>query len=155
MPRIFKTAEGETSEGLAEEMRVRQTKQYVLLFSMGSQFDHLIVQKLAKLGVFTVVADPASVTADDVRRAAPAGLILSGGPANVSDARPPFDFEILDIGIPVLGICLGFQMWADHVGAHITPAKKREYGVHTFRVVSEDPLFEGVASETPVLESHG
>jgi len=83
MLRIFKEADAETLEELAEEMRVRQVKQFVLLFSMGSQFDHLIVQRLARLGVFAVVADPSSVTAEDVKKATPAGLILSGGAAPV------------------------------------------------------------------------
>src|SRR3990167_8531343 len=113
---IFKSASPETLEEIAEEMRVRQTKHFILLFSMGSQFDHLIVQQLAKLGIFCVVADPARATAEDVEKARPSGIILSGGPANVSDAKPPFDTKIFDLGIPTLGVCLGFQMWANHIG---------------------------------------
>ena len=152
---IFKKATVETLNEIAEEMRVRQTKHFILLFSMGSQFDHLIVQQLGKLGVFAVVADPANVTADDVKKAAPAGIILSGGPASVHDEPPPFDSAIFDLGIPTLGVCLGFQMWAKHAGAKVTPQAKREFGVHTFRVMKDSPLFAGVAQETQVLESHG
>ncbi|OGG57126.1 hypothetical protein A3D71_04560 [Candidatus Kaiserbacteria bacterium RIFCSPHIGHO2_02_FULL_55_20] len=137
-------------------MRVRQTKHFILLFSMGSQFDHLIVQQLAKLGVFAVVADPASVTADDVKKVAPAGIILSGGPVSVAyDEPPPFDNAIFDLGIPTLGVCLGFQMWAKHVGAEVSLQEKREFGVHTFHVKGDSPLFGDVAKETQVLESHG
>ena len=152
---IFKKADADTLEAIQEELRVRKTSKYILLFSMGSQFDHLIVQKLAKLGVYALVADPASVTADDVRGAAPAGIILSGGPASVFDEPPPFDETIFDIGIPTLGVCLGFQMWAKHVGAPVTPHEKREFGVHTFKQNGDDPLFKGVAKETMVLETHG
>lgn len=152
---IFKGAPPEALEELAEEMRVRQTKHFILLFSMGSQFDHLIVQQLSKLGVFCVVADPSSVTADDVKKAAPTGIILSGGPASVHDEPPPFDENIFDLGIPTLGVCLGFQMWAKHVGAPVMPHEKREFGVHTFKIKTDDPLFEGVAKESPVLETHG
>ena len=153
---IFKTASKEALEEIAEEMRVRQTKHFILLFSMGSQFDHLIVQRLAKLGVFAVVADPASVTADDLRKVAPSGIILSGGPVSVAyDEPPPFDSAIFDLGIPTLGVCLGFQMWAKHVGAPVVLQEKREFGVHTFKRVNDDPLFEGVAKETQVLETHG
>jgi len=155
MLRIFKQATKETLEEIAEEMRVRQTKHFILLFSMGSQFDHLIVQQLAKLGVFVVVADPASVKAADVTKAAPAGIILSGGPASTYDEPPPFDAAILDLGIPTLGVCLGFQMWAKHVGAQVTPQEKREFGIHEFRVKSPVPLFFDVMPRTPVLESHG
>ena len=155
MPRIFKTADAETLEGLAEEMNIRQTKHFILLFSMGSQFDHLIVQELAKLGVFAVVADPASVTADDVKKAAPAGIILSGGPASAFNEPPPFDGAILDLGIPTLGVCLGFQVWAAHIGVRVTPQEKREFGVHAFTLTGSDPLFEGISERSQVLESHG
>ena len=155
MPDIFKKATPEALEQIAEEMRVRKTARFILLFSMGSQFDHLIVQKLAKLGVFCVVADPGSVRAEDVKKAAPAGIIVSGGPASVFNEPPPFDSEIFDLGIPTLGICLGFQMWAKHVGASVTPHEKREFGVHTLSIKTDDPLFEGVAKQTKVLETHG
>ena len=155
MPSIFKKASSEALAEIAEEMRVRQTKHFVLLFSMGSQFDHLIVQQLAKLGIFAVVADPSSVKAADVKKANPAGIILSGGPASVHDEPPPFDNAIFDLGIPTLGVCLGFQMWAKHAGAQVTPQAKREFGVHTFRITTDSMLFEGVAKETQVLESHG
>ena len=152
---IFKGATPESLEEIAEEMRVRKTEKFVMLFSMGSQFDHLIVQKLAKLGAFAVVADPSTVTAKDVDKAHPAGIILSGGPASVHDEPPPFDNAIFDLGIPTLGVCLGFQMWAKHAGALVTRHDKREFGVHTFKRIGEDPLFENVATQSPVLESHG
>src|SRR3989344_391993 len=153
---IFNKATKEALEEISEEMRVRQTDKFILLFSMGSQFDHLIVQQLGKLGVFCVVADPASVKAEDVKKAAPAGIILSGGPVSVAyDEPPPFDNRIFDLGIPTLGVCLGFQMWAKHAGAKVTPQAKREFGVHAFRIKGDSPLFDGVAKETQVLESHG
>lgn len=152
---IFKHATDDALAQIAEEMQVRQTKHFILLFSMGSQFDHLIVRELGKLGIFCIVADPASVKAEDVKKAAPAGIIVSGGPASVFNEPPPFDSAIFDIGIPTFGICLGFQMWAKHVGAAVTPQAKREFGVHEFSIQSDDPLFEGVNKHTQVLESHG
>lgn len=155
MLKIFTHATPEAMEEIAEELRVRKTGHFILLFSMGSQFDHLIVQQLARLGVFCLVADPASVTADDVRKAAPAGIILSGGPASVFDEPPPFDNAIFDLGIPTLGVCLGFQMWAKHVGAPVTPHEKREFGVHTFQQKGSDPLFAEIPERSSVLETHG
>jgi GMP synthase (glutamine-hydrolysing) len=152
---IFKSATPEALEQLAEEVRVRKTKHFILLFSMGSQFDHLILQKLSALGFFALLADPSTVTAKDVKKISPAGIILSGGPASVHNEPPPFDASIFDLGIPVLGICLGFQMWAKHVGAPVTPHQKREFGVHTFTRIADDPLFDGVPSESKVLETHG
>ena len=155
MLRIFKTADTETLNEIAEEMRVRKASKFVMLFSMGSQFDHLIVQKIAKLGAFCIVADPETVKAADVKKAKPAGIILSGGPASVESEPPPFDAAIFDLGIPTLGICLGFQMWARHVGAKVPPSEKREFGVHTLTITGDDPLFEGIPRETQVLHSHG
>ncbi len=152
---VFKRATPEALGEIREELRVRKTKHFIILFSMGSQFDHLIVQQLAKLGVFCVVADPASVTVADVKKAAPAGIILSGGPASVFNEPPPFDGKIFDLGIPTLGVCLGFQVWAKHVGAKVTPQAKREFGVHTFRIAKDSGLFSGISHKTQVLESHG
>src|SRR3989344_7697668 len=152
---IFKKATEDALKDLAEELRVRQTRHFIILFSMGSQFDHLIVQQLSKLGVYCLVADPSTVTADDVKKAAPAGIILSGGPASVESEPPPFDENIFDLGIPLLGICLGFQMWAKHVGARVSLAQKREFGVHSFNRTGDDPLFEGINERTQVLQSHG
>ena len=66
----------------------------------------------------------------------------------------PFDAEIFDLGIPTLGICLGFQMWADHIRARVVAGEKREFGVHVLQLVGSDPLFDGV-THVQVLQSHG
>lgn len=141
---------------IAEEMRVRKTSEVFLLFSLGSQFDHLIKQEVEKLGVFCLVADPTRVTADDVRTVKPTGIILSGGPASVHAEPPPFDQTIFDLGVPVLGICLGFQMWAGHIGARVIAAENREFGVHILSVLDrKSVLFRDWPVAAPVLESHG
>lgn len=155
MLKIFTKASGEALAEIREEMRMRRTDKFILLFSMGSQFDHLIVRELAKLGVFCVVADPAEASADDVAKAAPAGIIVSGGPASVESEPPPFDAAIFDLGIPTLGVCLGFQMWAHHLGVRVIPSDTREFGVHTLRLSGDDALFEGVAQDSEVLQTHG
>ncbi len=140
---------------IEEEKRLRKTQEMFILLALGSQFDHLITMNLAKLGVFCLVADPARISAGDINTLAPQGIILSGGPVSVYADPPPFDSAIFTLGIPVLGICLGFQLWAKYVGAIVTPASTREYGVHTLHIHSSSLLFEKVGSETPVLESHG
>lgn len=152
----FRKATPEALEAIREELEVRRSSEVFLLFSMGSQFDHLIYQALAKLGVFCLVADPASVTADDVRRLAPIGIIVSGGPASVHSEPPPFDNAIFDLDIPVLGICLGFQMWAKHAGADVKPGAHQELGVHQMTITGRhSSLLVGVDRVTPVLQSHG
>ncbi len=152
---IFRGATPDALLSLQEELAVRKTDQFILLFSMGSQFDHLIVQHVSRLGVYCLVADPASVKATDVRKIKPSGIILSGGPANVSDERPPFDTKIFDLGIPTLGVCLGFQLWAHHVGCKVVAGEKREFGVHMLTTIGKDPLFAGIKKKTQVLQSHG
>ena len=143
---------------IAEEKKIRRTSEVFLLFSLGSQFDHLIALALGKLGVFCLVADPARVRADDVKRVAPIGIILSGGPVSVYKDPPPFDEKIFDLGIPVLGICLGFQLWAQHVGLSVVKSDKREFGTHVFcvsNIADSSPLFAGCDNTMSVLESHG
>lgn len=145
----------QTLAELQEEMRVRQTREIFLLFSLGSQFDHLIKQALEKLGIFCLVADPASIKASDVSMLKPIGIILSGGPVSVYDQPPPFDAEIFNLGIPVLGICLGFQLWAKHLGIEVTSSEKREFGTHMLTEIKESKLFRDCPKKMLVLESHG
>lgn len=138
-----------------EEKEIRNTDSVFLLFSLGSQFDHLIKQMIEKIGFFCLVADPSRVTARDVKLLAPAGIILSGGPVSVYDNPPKFDSRIFDLKIPVLGICLGFQYWARHIGCKVANSKKREFGTHQFRAMRPSKLFMGCDNKMPVLESHG
>lgn len=141
---------------IKEEMHVRKTSEVFLLFTMGSQFDQLIKMHLDKLGVFCLVADPASVTAEDVRRVAPIGIVISGGPASVHDEPPPFDQEILRLGVPTLGICLGAQMIATELMAKVRPGGQREFGMHELRRDHiRSSLLNGVPHRSPVLLSHG
>ena len=125
-----------------------------MLFALGSQFDHLIKQQMDKLGVFCLVADPSKIRAADVRKLSPIGIILSGGPSSAYE-YPPFDKKIFDLGIPVLGICLGFQMWAYHIGVNVSLSEKREFGSHKFKLMAKSALFDKIPTHSNVLESHG
>src|SRR3989344_5031481 len=154
----FKKATPESLDAIREELRIRHTSEVFLLFAMGSQFDHLIFQALAKLGVYCLVADPASVTVEDVKALWPTGIILSGGPASVHAEPPPFDSGIFDLGIPVLGICLGFQMWAKHIGCDVKEAwgGRKEFGIHTIDMLKTEGILTGIRTVmTEVLQSHG
>ena len=152
----LKKVTDETLSQIAEEYAIRGTQEVFLLFSLGSQFDHLIKQMLEKLGVFCLVADGGEVKAEDVLSLRPKGIILSGGPVSVYKDKILFDAEILNLGIPVLGICLGFQLWARHIGASVSLSSRREFGSHPL-VIHKDgsELFSGCASNKLVLESHG
>lgn len=144
----------EVEKEIVAEKELRHTQEMFLLFAMGSQFDHLIKLALDRLGVYCLVADPSQVKASDVKRLAPTGIIVSGGPSSASD-NPPFDASIYELGTPVLGICLGFQMWAAHHGAKVRPSERREFGRHELRITKDSPLLEGISAGAKVLQSHG
>ncbi|HEY2004035.1 MAG TPA: glutamine-hydrolyzing GMP synthase [Candidatus Saccharimonadia bacterium] len=144
----------ETLSEIESEKQLRHTRELFLLFAMGSQFDHLIKLALDRLGVYCLVADPEQVTAAGVMKLNPTGIIVSGGPSSASD-NPPFDLSVFDLGIPVLGICLGFQMWAAHRGARVGAAAHREFGRHPLKLTVDSPLFAGIQSGSQVLQSHG
>ncbi|MDO8667724.1 MAG: glutamine-hydrolyzing GMP synthase [bacterium] len=156
----FKGATEQALREVDEEKAIRKTGEIFLLFTLGSQFDHLIKLALDRLGVFCLVCDPASVTAEDVKQLNPKGIIISGGPVSVYEEPPPFDGKIFDLGIPVLGICLGFQLWAQHIGAQVRRGEKREFGTHSFSRMdslcgASVRLFANCPKKMPVLESHG
>lgn len=140
---------------IESEKKLRKTSEVFLLFSLGSQFDHLIKMSLDRLGVYCLVADPAQMKVSDVKKIAPIGIVLSGGPASAHSEKPPFDERIFDLGIPTLGICLGFQLWAHHVGMKVHPATEREFGSHTLAIKKREELFKGLGKTTQVLQSHG
>ncbi|HEX7259909.1 MAG TPA: glutamine-hydrolyzing GMP synthase [Candidatus Saccharimonadia bacterium] len=145
----------EVLDEITKEKQLRKTNEVFILFSLGSQFDHLIKQHLEKQGLYCLVADPAHVTAEDIRKLKPLGIILSGGPVSAHSDPPPLDGHIFDLGIPVLGICLGFQVWARHIGTTVAAATKREFGAHLLTVSNPSELFKGLPDTMPVLESHG
>ena len=137
----LKRADQKSLKEIDKEKRIRKTDELFILFSLGSQFDHLIKQNLDKLGVFCLVADPASVNVKDIQKIKPTGILLSGGPVSIYETPPPFDVHFFDLGIPILGICLGFQLWANYIGAKILPASKREFGVYPLKFNSASKLF--------------
>src|SRR5512146_162101 len=87
----------------------------------------------------------------------PRGIILSGGPASLYEAdAPDIAPEVLRVGCPVLGICYGMYVIAQHLGAHSAGARAREYGAATLTIDRPDVLFEGIAErEQRVWMSHG
>jgi GMP synthase (glutamine-hydrolysing) len=156
MLETFRNASERALVEIAKEQAIRQTSELFVPFSLGSQFDHLIKQILAKLGVSCLVADSNSVKVEDVLALKPTGIILSGGPASVYADTPSFDHGIFDLDIPVLGICLGFQLWSKHIGAAVVGSDKREFGKHQVTIHDvTSPLFDGCGSSLVVLQSHG
>ena len=100
----------------------------VVVLDYGGQYSQLIARRVRECGVFSELL-PHHVGAAEVARRAPKGVILSGGPASVyADGAPPLETELLELGIPVLGICYGMQLIALELGGQVQAADVGEFG---------------------------
>jgi GMP synthase (glutamine-hydrolysing) len=127
----------------------------VLILDLGSQYTQLIARRVRELGVYSEIVR-FDISADELRRRAPKGLVLSGGPASVYEHQAPkVDPKLFDLGIPTLGICYGLQLMAESTGGKVGAAPAREYGHTPCTVDTESALFRGVPRETVVWNSHG
>ena len=116
----------------------------ILILDFGSQYTQLIARRVREAHVYCEL-HPFDMDLESIREYAPQGIILSGGPKSIYDAGAPAVEEALfDLGIPVLGICYGMQLLAEHFGGKVVPAGKREYG-HADLVSkgTPGPLFDG------------
>jgi GMP synthase (glutamine-hydrolysing) len=119
----------------------------VLILDFGSQFAQLIARRVRELGVFSLLVAPGTPI-ERIRSLGAKGIILSGGPSSVFDeGAPTCDPAILDLGIPVLGICYGMQLGCRMLGCDVRPAAAREYGRAQLDVGSHDGLLHGFRQE--------
>ncbi len=128
----------------------------IAILDYGSQYTRLITRRLRELGAFGLVYGP-DAKAQDITGQDLKGVILSGGPNSVLEAGAPgLDPAILELGVPVLGICYGQQLLARDLGGQIHRASRREYGKATIQVTDTDSvLFQGMDREQSVWMSHG
>jgi len=131
--------------------------QRVLIVDFGSQFTQLIARRVREAHVYCEIHPPTRDLAW-IREFAPVGIILSGGPNSVYDeGAPSADPGIVDLGIPVLGICYGMQLLAQLSGGDVRLHGEREYGRAEIEVLADAGLFAGFppGTRTPVWMSHG
>ncbi|GJM17796.1 MAG: GMP synthase [glutamine-hydrolyzing] [Phycisphaeraceae bacterium] len=127
----------------------------VPVIDFGSQTAQLICRRLREAGVFSVLMAPDGAL-DKLRAMKPKGIVLSGGPASVhADGAPTMDAAILDLGVPVLGICYGMQLAAHLLGARVRGSSKREFGRAQVHVTTRDAMFDAIPDATQVWMSHG
>ncbi|HEX2102247.1 MAG TPA: glutamine-hydrolyzing GMP synthase [Solirubrobacteraceae bacterium] len=126
----------------------------VVVLDYGGQYSQLIARRVRECGVFSELL-PHHVGADEVRRRRPKGLILSGGPASVyADGAPRLDPELLELGIPVLGICYGMQLIALSLGGRVEGAEIGEFGRSKLSVRESGRLLAGLPDEQSCWMSH-
>ncbi len=130
--------------------------QTIVILDFGSQYTQLIARRIREQNVFSVVL-PCTAPLSEIQALQPLGVILSGGPSSVYDAdAPAADPKILELGVPVLGICYGLHFIVHHLGGKVKPGTLREYG-HA-EVSIEDgasALFAGLPATLAVWMSHG
>src|ERR1700739_1538567 len=130
--------------------------QTIVILDFGSQYTQLIARRIRELNVFSVVL-PCTAPLAEIQNYKPIGVILSGGPSSVYDAdAPAADPKLLELGVPILGICYGLQFVVHHLGGKVRSAAKREYGHAEVTVeVGSTPLFAGLPETLQVWMSHG
>lgn len=127
----------------------------ILIVDFGSQYTQLIARRIREQSVYCEIvpctADLSKYSGHNVR-----GYVLSGGPASLADPTSPrLNGNFFDAGVPVLGICYGMQLMAEHYGGRLEPSATREYGRASWRVSDDSPLTNGLPGVSQVWMSHG
>ncbi len=127
----------------------------IVILDFGSQYTQLIARRLRELEVFCEIL-PFSTPLEEIQRREPTGLILSGGPSSVHAAKSPRPKkEILESGLPILGICYGMQLLVQMHGGKVAASNNREFGLAKVQLKGKDPLFTGLSKNLDVWMSHG
>ncbi|MBW7946284.1 MAG: glutamine-hydrolyzing GMP synthase, partial [Sphingomonadaceae bacterium] len=130
----------------------------ILILDFGSQVTQLIARRVREAGVYCEIV-PFSGGAAALERLKPKGVILSGGPASVTEGASPRAPEaVFAAGVPVLGICYGEQTMCAELGGRVTPSDHREFGRAFIEIVRDCHLFDGLWSageKHQVWMSHG
>lgn len=127
----------------------------VLVVDFGAQYAQLIARRVREANIYSEIV-PHTITAQEIKEKAPAAIILSGGPSSVYEAgSPQLDKEILELGVPILGICYGFQVLAQALGGKVDQTGKREYGATDLEVSSSGILLNNQPNVQVCWMSHG
>jgi len=132
-----------------------QAPRGVLVVDLGTQYTQLIARRLREAGTWCEITIPERAL-ETAQRMDLGGVILSGGPNSVYDEgspRPPR--ELLELDVPVLGICYGMQWMCQELGGRVVASDDREYGRTSIRILESEGLFDGIGGHTVVWMSHG
>lgn len=130
-------------------------RETILIIDFGSQYTQLITRRIREANVYSEI-HPHTITLEKVKEIDPAGIIFSGGPMSVYDNNSPdIDPGIINLKIPLLGICYGLQLICKILNGKVDPAKDREYGRARLILNNDSILFSSVKRESNVWMSHG
>jgi GMP synthase (glutamine-hydrolysing) len=130
----------------------------VLVIDFGSQVTQLIARRVREAGVYCEIV-PFNKADEALAQGAPRAVILSGGPASVTQSHTPrAPQRVFELGVPVLGICYGHQTMMAQLGGKVEPSNAREFGRATIEITGQCALFDGVwalGGQDDVWMSHG
>jgi len=127
----------------------------VLVVDFGAQYAQLIARRVREANVFSEIV-PSTITAAQVKAKSPAAIVLSGGPSSVyAENAPSFDAKIFELGIPIFGICYGFQKMAAALGGVVSQTGKSEFGRTDLAAKSSTKIFTSIPEKQKVWMSHG
>src|ERR1044071_5732862 len=128
----------------------------IVILDFGSQYTQVIARRVRECHVYSTIVRY-DTPAREIAAMKPSGLILSGGPASVYARKAPLpDLAVFDLGLPILGICYGVQLFAHFLGGKVEPGQKREYGKGTLTVKDATcALFRKLPETLQVWNSHG
>ncbi len=131
------------------------TFEKIIILDFGSQYNQLIARKIRELGTLAEIY-PYNLSVEELKAMNPIGIVLSGGPASVYEPETPqLNPQVLDLGVPVLGICYGMQAMVKELKGKVSPAEHREYGHAVLKSKSGSVLLAGITSKSDVWMSHG
>jgi GMP synthase (glutamine-hydrolysing) len=129
-------------------------KDIILIIDFGSQYTQLIARRVRELKVFSVI-QPCNIGLDKIKKINPKGIILSGGPHSVYEkGAPSLKKDILNLGIPVLGICYGMQIMVKTLRGEVRESRKREYGRADMYIDDHKDLFFSLPAKIVSWMSH-
>ena len=131
-------------------------RETIVVLDFGSQYTQLIARRIRERKVYCEI-HPYYISVDEIKSLNPKGIVLSGGPSSVYAPEAPLPHpKLMNLGVPILGICYGMQLIA-HLseGGKVHPALEREYGSADLIINSPTPLFECLPEKINVWMSHG
>ncbi len=124
----------------------------IAVLDFGGQYAHLIANRIRRLHAYARICSP-QVSLDELNGVH--GLILSGGPSSVYDpAQPPYNPDLFDAGLPILGLCYGHQLLCQHLGGQVEPGQTREFGAARLQLKQSAGVLKGLEAEERVWMSH-
>jgi GMP synthase (glutamine-hydrolysing) len=137
-----------------QRTEVPAVNEEIIVLDYGGQYSQLIARRVRDCGVFSELL-PSHTPLEEIERRKPRGIILSGGPASVyAEGAPRLERGLLELGVPVMGICYGMQLLVHELGGKVEEAEVGEFGRSDLTVIEPGVLLKGMPKEQTCWMSH-